>query len=88
MGIMLGNLTVDQIEKRLQIPLTEQHKKELFESWQPKAEHIESGKWHWFDIPFYMVCGDRATAEKWRDIFMTYDLSKTERFGITWEQEV
>lgn len=87
MGIMLGNLTVDQIEKRLQIALTDQHKKELFESWQQKAENIADGSWHCFDLPFVMVCGDKKTAEKWRDAFMTYDLSNAERFGITWERE-
>ena len=85
MNIMLGNLTVDKIEQRLHISLSEQHKQELFASRQEKAENIADGKWHCFDIPFMMVCGDKKTAEKCRDIFMTYDLSKTERFGITWE---
>lgn len=86
MGIMLGNQTPDQIARRLKIELSEEHKKELTESWQQRAENIEMDKWHCFDIPFMMVCGSRETAEKFRDLFLTYDLSKGELFQIGWEE--
>lgn len=86
MSIMLGNLTVEQIEQRLNLTLKEEHKAELKRTWNPNASSIGDGRWHWFDIPLYMVCGDMATAEKWRDIFMTYDLSNTPQFGISWER--
>ena len=86
MGIMLGNQTIEQIERRLKITLTDEHKTALRDSWQQKAENIANGKWHCFDLPFVMVCGDKQTAEKWRDTFMKYDLSHAERFGISWER--
>lgn len=86
MGIMLGNQTVEQIEKRLGITLSQEHKQALFESWQQKAEDIADEKWHCFDLPFVMVCGSKKTAEKFRDIFTQYDLSKAELFGIAWER--
>jgi len=84
MGIMLGNLTPDQIARRLKIELTEEHKKQLLDAWQQKAEDIAKDKWHCFDIPFMMVCGSKSTAERFRDLFLTYDLSKGEMFRISW----
>ena len=86
MNIMLGNQSPEQIERRLQITLSDEHKKMLMDSWQHKAEDIEVGKWHCFDIPFMFVCGDIATATKWRDVFMSYDLSKAELFQISWSK--
>lgn len=86
MGIMLGNQTVEQIEKRLGITLSHEHKQVLFDSWQQKAEDIADEKWHCFDLPFCFVCGSKNTAEKFRDIFLQYDLSKAELFQIAWER--
>ena len=86
MGIMLGNQTPDQIARRLKIELSEEHKTQLLESWQQKAEDIADDKWHCFDIPFMMVCGCKETAEKFRDLFLTYDLSKGELFQISWQR--
>ena len=86
MTIMLGNQTPEQIEKRLKISLSDEHKEELRSTWQQKAEDIKEGMWHCFDIPFMLVCGDIETATKWRDIFMKYDLSEAEMFRISWER--
>ena len=86
MGIMLGDQAPEQIEKRLRINLSDEHKEELKSTRQRQAENIAVGKWHCFDIPFMFVCGDIETAKKWRDIFMSYDLSKAELFQISWER--
>ena len=86
MGIMLGNQSPMQIAQRLRITLSEEHKKMLMDSWQQKAEDIADDKWHCFDIPFMMVCGSKATAERLRDLFMEYDLSKGELFQISWKR--
>lgn len=86
MNIMLGNLTVEQIEQRLNLTLKDEHKKELLDTWQQTAAEIKAGKWHWFDVPFVMVCGDKDTAAYWVEIFKTYDLSKAPQFGISWER--
>ena len=84
MGIMLGNQTPEQIANRLHISLSEADTTMLYETWQQKAEDIAQGMWHCFDIPFMMVCGDKPTAEKMRDMFMGYDLGKAEAFQISW----
>ena len=86
MNIMLGNLSPEQIERRLKIELSDVHRQELKDAWQQKAEDIADDKWHCFDIPFMMVCGSKSTAERFRDLFLTYDLSKGEMFQISWER--
>lgn len=64
MEIKLGNLSIAQIEKRagVEFPI------ELIEfmnlTHQSDANNIKSGKWHCFDIPFMLVCGDMETATK------------------------
>ena len=62
--MMLGNLTVSQIEKRLGIDFPEDVRKFMLETHQPNATNIAKGKWHCFDIPFKLVCGDIETATK------------------------
>ncbi len=87
MNIMLGNLTVKQIEERTGITLTYEHRQMFREDYSPIAEKIPSGKWHCFDIPFVMVFGDKATAEKYVVILQTYDWSKCkEPFRISWQK--
>jgi hypothetical protein len=63
-GIMLGNLTVDQIEIRIGINFPEEVKIFMKENNQSEAANIKKGKWHCFDIPFHIVCGDVETATK------------------------
>ena len=87
MGIMLGNLTVRQIEDRTGIKLSDKDVAELNEMRQEKAENIESGKWHCFDLPFMIVCGDKPTAEKILNILNVYDWSKAKQaLKISWER--
>ena len=63
-GIMLGNLTVEQIESRIGIDFTEEVKIFMKENNQSEAANIKKGKWHCFDIPFHIVCGDVEMATK------------------------
>ena len=87
MGIMLGNLTVRQIEDRTGIKFSDKDVAELNEMRQEKAENIESGKWHCFDLPFMIVCGDKPTAEKVFKILSQYDWSKAKQaLQISWER--
>lgn len=62
MSIMLGNLSVSQIEKRLGIGFPEEIKEFMKKTHEPSANNIGIGKWHCFDIPFNLVCGDMQTA--------------------------
>ncbi len=62
--MMLGNLTVEEIENRLGIEFPKETKEFMRMNWQLEANDIKPGKWHCFDIPFNLVCGDMATAQK------------------------
>jgi len=61
---MLGNLSASQIEQRLGIEFPEEVKEFMNQSNQSAASNIAKGKWHCFDIPFSIVCGDMETATK------------------------
>jgi len=62
--MMLGNLSVKQIEERLGILFPEDVKDFMIKNHQANASNIVNGKWHCFDLPFHMVCGDLETATK------------------------
>jgi len=74
MEIKLGNLTVDEIEKRCNIKLSDEDKEFLKNTRQDNAQHIEKGKWHCFDLPFQIVT-DEEMAEKLYKIFIKYEIS-------------
>jgi hypothetical protein len=61
---MLGNLSVSQIENRLGIEFPDEIKEFMKKNHNPSATNIAKGKWHCFDIPFVMVCGDLDVATK------------------------
>lgn len=62
--MMLGNLTLDQIEMRAGIKLPPELRTYMEPRQQQKADDISSGKWHCFDMPFTLVCGDMETAKE------------------------
>lgn len=64
MSIMLGNLSSAAIEDRLGIKFPDEIKKYMDNNRQLEASNIKAGKWHCFDTPFTIVCGDYQTAEK------------------------
>lgn len=64
MSILLGNLSVSQIEERLGIEFPAEIREFMNQSHNPNASNIPAGKWHCFDIPFNLVCGDIQTATK------------------------
>lgn len=61
---MLGNLSVSEIEKRLGINFPNEIRDLMKETNQENAQSIANGKWHCFDIPFNLVCGDVEIATK------------------------
>lgn len=72
MTIYLGNLSVEQIEKELNITLsgTDRDKLEMMRCLN--ASNIPANKWHCFYIPFVIKCGSMETATKVRDILAPY----------------
>jgi hypothetical protein len=63
MSIMLGNLSVAEMEARLGITFPAEAREALAAGGQERAGPVAAGKWHCFDIPFMLVCGDMAAAE-------------------------
>lgn len=63
MGIMLGNLSVKDIETRLGITLSAEDVAVLQEKRQENVSvPLASGKWHCFDIPFMFMAATRDDA--------------------------
>lgn len=64
---MLGNLSVDQMERRMGIVFPDDLKEVLSKYHQAEATNIKPGFWHCFDMPFTMVCGNTDLAELVRE---------------------
>ena len=76
--IYLGNLSVDEIEKRTGITLTDEHRQYMNEHRQMEVNNtpIKKGFWHGFDIPFMVMTSDKETAKVYVDMLSAYDWSK------------
>lgn len=83
MAIMLGNLTVRDIEYRLGIELTDDERKAMEESRQEPVNRtpIGPGKWHCFDIPFMIVRDTADTAHKIAGILQRHELKGSVQIG-------
>jgi len=62
--IMLGNLSIAEIERRAGVKFPAELVKYMEPKRQQTAEGVRAGKWHCFDVPFVLVCGDHSTAEE------------------------
>jgi len=60
---MLGNQSVEQMEKRMGIDFPVELKEVLHKYHQAEASNIADGYWHCFDLPFVMVCGNNDLAQ-------------------------
>jgi len=90
MYIHLGNLSVDDIERRTGIVLSDEHKRYMNEHRQLKVNNvpIKKGFWHCFDIPFMVMTSDKETAKEYVDMLSAYDWSMCkETLQIGYERE-
>lgn len=62
MSLYLGNLSIEDMERRIGIDFTEELKEYMVPRKQEKASNIKKGKRHCYDIPFVLICGDMETA--------------------------
>lgn len=60
--MMLGNLNIEEMQKRAGVTFPQELVEYMTPRKQEAASNIKAGKWHCFDIPFTLVCGDRDTA--------------------------
>lgn len=72
---------VSEIEVQLGIKLLEDDRAFLEASRQLEAENIKAGKWHCYDIPFLIECGDEETGRKIVSILNQYDLKTQIKIG-------
>lgn len=82
MAIMLGNLSVLDIEKRLSIELKAEDKDFLEGRRQQNVNvPMEPMSWHCFDIPFLILCDGMETAKKVADILGKYPMKGAVQIG-------
>lgn len=76
--IYLGNLSIEDIEKRTGITLTDEHRQYMNEHRQMEVNStpIKKGFWHGFDIPFMLMTSDKETAKEYVEMLSVYDWSK------------
>ena len=86
MPIMLGNLDVSNIEKRLGITLKENDRETLISMRQNDAQDIQIGKWHCFDIPFMIMCGDIKTYQVVCEILRPYSHLMKTQLQVSWQK--
>ena len=86
MAIMLGNLNMSSIEARLGITLKEKERDTLSSMRQDDAQNIQPGKWHCFDLPFMIMCGDLRTAQQVCEILRPYSNSMKTQLQISWQK--
>jgi hypothetical protein len=85
MAIYLGNLSIDQFEQRLKIQFAPEDKDALRQMRQEDVSvDLAPGKMHIFDIPFTVMCADKATLDGVLAILYKFDTSKfpTLQLGI------
>ena len=63
-NMMLGNLSVDDMEKEMGISFPEPFRAEFAAKRQEQAENISPGKWHCFRFPFFLACGNSDLLEE------------------------
>lgn len=83
MSIYLGNLSIDEIEKRSGVEFSREFKEYMEPRRQENASNIATGKWHCFDIPFVLVCGDMETATEVYGYLKEFSSSFKEQMQIS-----
>ena len=57
MSICLGNLSIEDMERRSGVKFPQELIDYMKDKKQEKAQNIAPGKWHCFDLPFVLFCG-------------------------------
>ncbi len=75
MGIMLGNLSLDMMEKEQGFVLSNEDRETLASMRQDNAD-VKKGSetYHIFDIPLTIFCGRMDVAQKGYDILKKYEI--------------
>jgi hypothetical protein len=82
MGIMLGNLTIEEFGKRSGVVFSEEDKKFLGEHRVNHATAIPKDGFHIFDIPYSVMCGSGEFARELYGVLSKYDFSHSPKLSI------
>ena len=85
MGIYLGNLSAKQIADRLSIKMTDEDITEM-ERFRCHEADVKMGRWHCFDIPFMVLCGDIETCQTVCEILRPYSGVMKGQLCISWQK--
>lgn len=85
MGIMLGNLSLTQIQKRLGIELSADDIMRFPHRQENVSKRLDEYTWHCFDIPFLIECDSEDTAKSVLGIFQSYASKIREPIQIAWQ---
>lgn len=71
--ILLGNLTVEQMEKKCGIYLPEDERRTLENLWEDNCERVDGNtKIHIYDIQFFIACGNPEARKTVIDIISSH----------------
>lgn len=71
--IMLGNLTIEQLEKRCKITLTDEERQTLDGLREETCDKVQgNNKIHIYDIPFLIECGNPEARKTVIDLLTPY----------------
>lgn len=74
MAILLGNLTVKELEEKHGFSLSDEHRQTLESMRQNTAQPIKNDKFHIFDLPRTILCGSEGIAIKVYEILKQYKI--------------
>ena len=77
MNIYLGNLTVKQMASKMGIELSSEDEARLEDIRQDDAQKIQPGKYHCFEAPPMLACGDLPTCYQVHYILAKYPIKGT-----------
>ena len=85
MGIMLGNLSLTQMQKRLGIELSADDIMRFPHRQENVSKRLNEYTWHCFDIPFLIECDSKDTAKSVLGILQPYAGKMREAIQIAWQ---
>lgn len=81
--IMLGNLTVEQLENRLKIEMTKEERETLKSLREETCDKVDgNNKIHIYDIPLMIVCGNGEARKTVIDLLTPYAGDMKEQLQI------
>ena len=86
MAIMLGNLDYDQMQQRAGVVFPDELYELMKDTNQSQATDVKPGKWHCFDMPFTLVCGDFGFAQKIYELLRPLSSDFTNKLQIAINQ--